>query len=222
MEKSKSNRHFASTIGGVFFFLSAIVQVIALFGPPLAGDLEFLDWVLERPGYTLFFTFTVLAATLFNVPALLGISHRVSSGRGKWLAYLGSTIALIGNFFFIILVTEALTYRGMATLEREPMTALMQWTYDTPIYLVPHLLYILLFFIGMILLTIGLYRTGAASFWLIVAAVAQLIAGFLDFGAAQEYVQGILILALFGGIGWVLIKKPQEQNASLDAANQNS
>lgn len=221
MQNNGLQRNFASIIGGIFFFLSAIVQIVALFGPPLSGDVEFLDWVIDRPGYTLFFTFMILAVTIFNVPALIGATHRMS-GRGKWLIYIGSTVALIGNFFFIVLVTEALFYRGMATLDREPMLALMQWSFDTPIYFVPHLIYILLFYIGMILLTIGLFRAGAASFWLIVAGVAQIISGILDLGAAQEYVQAIVILALFGGIGWALLKKPQEQSSLMDKTTQTS
>ncbi|WP_409273352.1 hypothetical protein V1499_01950 [Neobacillus sp. SCS-31] len=219
--KENIQRNFASTVGGIFFILSAVVQIVALFGPPLAGDIEFLDWVLERPGYTLFFTFVVLAFTLFNVPALIGATHRVI-GRGKWLAYIGSTLALIGNFFFIILVTEALSYRGMATLDREPMVELMQWTFDAPIYFVPHLLYLLMFYIGMIILTIGLYKARIASFWLVAAAIFQIVAGILDLGAAQQYVQAIVILAVFGGIGHTLMKNPQKESVSAESTINNA
>ncbi|MET3697819.1 hypothetical protein SAMN05877753_104307 [Bacillus oleivorans] len=209
MQTNSLPRSFTVVFGGVCFFLSALLMIVSLFGPPLAGDIAFLDWVLERPGYTLFFTYMVLGFSLFNVPALLGATHLVK-GRGEKLIYFGSITALIGNFFFTILVTEALIQRGMATLEREPMVALLQWIFETPVYIVPHMLFFLLFYVGLLLLTIGLFRARVASKWLIVAGVVQLFAGFLEFGPAQAYVQSAVTLALFGGIGWVLIRKPEE------------
>lgn len=212
MQTHSAPRSFVVIIGGICFLLSALMQIISLFGPPLAGDIEFLDWVNEMPGYTLFFTLLVLGFSLFNVPALLGTTHLVK-GRGEKLTYIGSLLALIGKFFFIILVTEGLIQRGMATLEREPMIALLEWIFTAPIYAVPHLLFFLLYYVGLLLLTIGLFRAKVASKWLIAAGILQLISGFLELGPAQAYVQSAVALALFGGIAFVHFKKPQDQNA---------
>ncbi|TJY41540.1 hypothetical protein E5161_14170 [Cohnella pontilimi] len=205
-------RSFVLTIGGFCFIASAILQTISLFGPPLAGDVEFLDWVVEQPGYTLFFTFNVLAFTILNVPAFLGATHLVR-GRGEKLTYIGAITSLVGNFFFVILATEALIQRGMATLEREPMLALLQWIFDTPVYFLPHLLLFLLTSIGLLLLTIGLNRARKAPAWLIYAGAANLIAGFLELGPAQAYVQSAVMIALFGGLGWLSLKRSREADA---------
>lgn len=214
MQSNFSSRGMAIVLGGISFFATAILQIIALFGPPLAGDFEFLDLVIEQSGSTLFFTYTMLAVSLFNIPAILGITHLIK-GRGEKLTYIGSVLALIGNFFFVVLVTEAIIQRGMATLDREQMTNLLQWMFDTPVYFVPHLLSILLFLIGMLLITIGLFRARTAKAWLIVAAAAQIIAGMVELGAIQEYVQGVIIFVLFGGLGSILLKMPKEQDETV-------
>lgn len=218
MESNFSSRGIAVVFGGVSFFATAILQIIALFGPPLAGDFEFLDLVIEQPGTTLFFTYTMLAVSLFNIPALLGTTHLIK-GRGEKLTYIGSVLSLAGNFFFVVLVMEAILQRGMATLDREQMTSLLQWLFDEPVYFVPHLLSILLFLVGMLLISIGLFRARAAKSWLIVAAAAQIVAGMLELGAIQEYVQGVVIFVLFGGLGSILLKMPQEKADSVTIKN---
>lgn len=204
MQSSMFNRHFASKLGGIFFFLTAIAQIVANFGPPLAGEIEFLDRVIEQPGSTLFFTYMIVAVMIFNVPALVGTIH-VVNGRGRWLTYIGAMVALIGNFFFVVLVTEALFARGMAILDREQMILLLEWSWETPVYILPHLITFLLFEIGILLLAIGLFRARLASFWLIVAGMAHIIFGMLDLGAIQVYLQSVIAAALFGGIGWILL-----------------
>lgn len=205
MEQKSVYQNGIVTFGGICFFLSALLQIVTAFGPPLAGDIEFLDWVLEQPGYTLFFTFTLLAFSLFNIPALIAITHRIH-GRGAGLAYTGAIIALMGNSFYAILGAEALIQRGMATLEREPMIALLNWIFETPIYAVPHFLLFLLSYTGILLITIGLFRGGIAPAWIIVAGALHFITGFLGLG---PYVQSVIILITFGGIGWTLLNKSQ-------------
>ncbi|MFT4415340.1 hypothetical protein ACLM5H_15880 [Fredinandcohnia humi] len=209
MEHNLESGSIARKFGGICFLVSAILQVITLFGPPLAGDIEFLDWVIERPGYTLFFTFSVIAFAIVNIPAYVGLTHLVR-GRGKVLTYIGALTALVGNFFFIILGTEALIQRGMATLEREPMVALLQWIFDTPVYFIPHLLFFLFSYLGVLLVTIGLVRARIASKWLVFIGIAQLLTGFLELGPAQPYVSSVVTLLLFGSLGVSLLKKGQE------------
>lgn len=214
MQNDLFPRSFVLIIGGICFVVSAILQTVSLFGPPLAGDVEFLDWVIEQPGYTLFFTFNLLAFTILNVPAFVGATHLVR-GRGDKLTYVGAITALVGNFFLVILATEALIQRGMATLDRDSMLALLQWIFDTPIYSVPHFLLFLLSSLGLLLLTIGLFRARRAPAWLIYAGAAHLIAGFLELGPAQAYVQSAVTIALFGGLGWVSLKRPVKAGAAV-------
>ncbi|MFS0863982.1 hypothetical protein [Fredinandcohnia sp. 179-A 10B2 NHS] len=217
MEKD-SSKNFIIFIGGVSFLISAILQIVTLFGPPLAGDIAFLDWVNDRPGYTLFFTFSVLGFAIANIPALIGITHKVH-GRGKVVTYLGALTALVGNFFFVILVTEALIQRGMATLEREPMVSLLQWIFETPVYFIPHLLFFLLSYVGMLIITIGLVRAKIASKWFVLFGVLQLITGFIELGPIQPFISSLITLCLYGGIGMILLGRQKKVIATTEIEN---
>lgn len=199
--------NFRRTLAGICCFLAPAALLAALLVHPGEGD-GLVATVAAEPGRIQGSALlTVLCAVLF-VPALAGIAH-VVRGRGVVLTHLGVGLMIIGAIAhgvfagFQIVLSAAIT-GGVDQAQLEPMVA------DIPNagFAVVLATFLLTFFPGLVLLAIGLWRSGAVPAWTPVGLVALAVTDFVPVEVGR--LVGALVPAFgvvcFGAIGWVLLR----------------
>jgi hypothetical protein len=156
------------------------------------------------------FVFTiVLPLGLIGVAAL-------AYQRRAWVAYIGASLAIVGNLFHLgAFFYEGLLLPAMARLsdQRVAMVALLDQFGNDPALLVP-LVLVLVFNLGLLIMTIGLWHKGIVPLWVVGLNVAGLILhfGFEDLYLAH-FIALVLFAALLSAVGVALIRHSHPETA---------
>ncbi len=171
--------------------------------------------IAERPGLWMAATFIGLAAAILFIPAAVGAVHAIR-GRGVVLGHVGGALALVGAVGYACHQTLFVMLGEMAQMEgqREAIIAVSnQLDNSVAIGVLVMLMFIISFFVGWLLLMIGLYRVGVAPAW---APIFILLSILPDFFLPQssdfvEYAGYGLLLAAFGVIGVRILRMTDEE-----------
>jgi hypothetical protein len=142
-----------------------------------------------------------LLSAILLVPALAGLMH-ILRHRGVVLGHIGAGFLLLGIFGRVGLVFVLLVALEMASPEANQGEMIALWDrIDVGIYPVLSVM-LMAFYMGAILLFIGLYRARIAPLWAMLAVVATTL--LVIFATSKVLV--IPAMALFtlalGWIGW--------------------
>ena len=218
MFKVSDPHHFRKTIAGLCMVTTPLVLLVAMIVHPerrtdegaqlavIAGDLD--AWFASH--------LMVLVAIVLAVPAVLGLMHML---REREVAYghIGGGLAMLG----LIATTGIVTIDGFVGwqaaqggADQSQMTALFERMYDSAGVVIPFFVMALLFAVGMVALSMGLYRARVVQSYtaLFIAAAAVMIA---ISGPAASGVLAILgsafLLVGLGSVGRMVLSETDEE-----------
>jgi hypothetical protein len=157
--------------------------------------------------------FTFAGIALF-VPAILGLMHLTrerAPGWGNW----GGSLSLVG---VIIAAGDAATQwliwqMGAAGADRAQMAALLH-RYDSALgSSLPFTIGGLALVVGVVILSVGLYRARAVPAWVAVGFVAGIVLNIVGFSASSVgilIVSSLILLAALGSVGWRVLAESDD------------
>jgi hypothetical protein len=167
---------------------------------------ELLAAIGEDPARERASALVFLVAQLLFIPAIYGLLHLVR-GRGTTLVHIGTVLATLGVVGHAAFVGSQLVVIAMADADADTreMVRLYDRFNDDPAFLLISLLGFVGFFLGLLLLALGMWRAKLAGGWVAAAVVASLLLEFVvsNFIPYVEVAAGILLVA---GFGWVGVK----------------
>lgn len=114
-------------------------------------------WAVANPGANLLYGLLELIAGLLYIPAFIGLARLI--GQRRWLlGFIGSIFGVIGAFGFTMLNTLILVSHGFATTGGAQGLELVKTLQQSAVAGVALLLFLPGMMLGMLLLTIGVFR----------------------------------------------------------------
>lgn len=162
--------------------------------------------IAETPGIWMGATFVGFLAAILFVPAVLGVIHLLK-GRGVVLGHIGGALAIVGMLGYAAHQSLFVLMGEMALMEdqREAVIEISNRLDDSvAIGVMVMLMFLLSFFVGMLLLTIGAYRGGIAPFWTPVFVFLSILPDFLPY--TSEFLDYAGFGLLFIGLGMIGLK----------------
>jgi hypothetical protein len=160
--------------------------------------------IAQHPTRYYLFTILILASSMLLVPAILGLMT-MSAGRSPKLANIGGSLALAGS---LVAVGDSMSQlviwqMGARGADRAQMAALLH-RFDTVagasiVFSLGGLAVVL----GVVLLSVALYRSRAVPAWAAGGLAAGMLLNIVGFAAAST---GVLILSsvlLVAALGWM-------------------
>jgi len=209
-------KHFSKIVVGVSLIGAPLLTLVStLVSPAIKSDeAAQIAVIAAHPArYYLFATFTFAGIALF-VPAILGLMHLTrerAPGWGNW----GGSLALLG---VIVAAGDAATQwlvwqMGAAGADRAQMAALLH-RYDSAAgSSLPFTIGGLALVVGVVILSIGLYRSRAVPAWVAAGFVAGIVLNIVGFSASSVgilIVSSVILLAALGTIGWRVLAEPDD------------
>src|SRR5689334_9286780 len=166
--------------------------------------------IAQHPARYYAFAVFTFAGIALMVPAILGLMHLTrdrAPGWGNW----GGSLALVGT---IIAAGDAATQwlvwqMGAAGADQAQMAALLH-RYDSS---VPFTIGGLAIVVGVVMLSVGLYRARAVPAWTAAGFVAGIVLNIVGFTASSVgvlIVSSVILLAALGTIGWRILAEPDD------------
>lgn len=162
--------------------------------------------IAENPGIWMGATFLGFLAAILFVPALLGVVHLLK-GRGVVLGHIGGTLAVVGTLGYAAHQSLFVLMGEMALMEdqRKAVIAISnRLDNSVAIGVMVMLMFMLSFFVGMLLLTIGAYRGGIAPVWTPIFVFFSILPDFLPY--TSEFLDYAGFALLFVGLGVIGLK----------------
>jgi Domain of unknown function (DUF4386) len=160
-----------------------------------------------------------LVAQLLFIPAIYGLLHLVRE-RGTTLVHIGTVLTTLGVVGHSAFVGSQLVVVAMADPDADAreMAALYDRFNDDPAFLLISLIGFVGFFLGLLLLALGVWRARLASAWVAAAVAASLLLEFIvsNFVPYVEVIAGVLLVA---GFGWIGLKTLRLSDRDWDVAS---
>lgn len=170
------------------------------------SDQQFFAAVAAKSGAWTFATLLGLLAAILFVPAVVGMVHLLK-GRGVILGHVGGALALVGSIGYachqmlFVVMGEMAKFEG----QREAVISVSsQLDNSAVIGIIAMLMFLLSLSLGLILLTIGLYRAGIVPIWSPVCIFLSILPAFLPFDSDYPGYAAFALLAV--GLGVVGVK----------------
>jgi hypothetical protein len=194
-----------SMIGSALLLLGASVASPAI----KSNEAAQIAVIAQHPARYYLFTILILGSSMLLVPALIGLM-RITAERSPRLSNIGGALALFGALVAVGDSTSQLVIwqMGARGADRAQMAALLH-RFD-------NVAGASLFFsigglsvvVGMLLLSIALYRAKAAPAWAAAGVIAGTVLNIVGFSASSVgilIVSSVVLLAALGWIGWQLL-----------------
>jgi hypothetical protein len=197
---------FARTaIGGSMIGAALLMLGASLASPAIKSDeAAQLAVIAQHPTRYYLFTIMILGSSMLLVPAVIGLM-RMGAERSPRLSNIGGSLALLGSLVAVGDSTSQLVIWQMGAhgADRAQMAALLH-RYDNVagssiVFNVGGLAVV----VGIVLLSVALYRSQAAPAWACGGLVAGVVLNIVGFSAGST---GILILSsvvLLATLGWI-------------------
>ena len=210
--------NFRRTLTGLSLIAAPLVLLLLAFGSallevnrgPFDAGAELAD-IAAHPARTQVASLLSMLESVLFLPAFVGLIHLLRD-RGVVLGHLGGGLALLGALGHIARATHFLVYVQMTTggADQAQMVALMNRIQGDPA-LVPIMLTLGGFDIGLLLLGIGLWRARVVPRWAaagIVLAIVLVIIGvvIIDGGPIILLVVFAGLAISLGAIGWTVLR----------------
>ncbi len=200
--------HFRKMVAGTCMVIGSLAALVAgIIQPdPSLNEARELAIVAGDPDAWYASQMLSLLAIALAVPAVLGLMHMLREREVAW-GHVGGGLALLGLLAYTGIVTMGLVQWQMAAgdsdlLHRLNHTAGIEF---------PFAVGALAFGVGMVCLSIGLYRARAVQSWMAiavaVAATCIVVAGFTASGLTFIVGAAFLVVGL-GSIGRMVLSEP--------------
>jgi hypothetical protein len=205
--------HFRKMVAGTCMVLGSLTALAAgIIQPdPSLNEANQLAIVAGHPDAWYASQMLSLLAIVLAVPAVLGLMHMLRE-RDVAFGHVGGGLALVGLLAYTGIVTIGLVQWQMAAAGNTgAMTDLLHRLNHTMGIEVPFAVGALAFGVGMVCLSIGLYRARAVQSWMAiavaVAATCIVVAGFTASGLTFIVGAAFLVVGL-GSIGRMVLSEP--------------
>ncbi len=208
------------TLAGLCLILAPLVLALAQLIHPGQGEDGFVQTMADNPGGVEAASLLVILSSVLFVPALVGLL-RLMRDRGSVLGHLGIGLALIGVIGHAVWAGFEIVLVWMANSEinRSQLSAVVDGGPSSGIgFTIILLMFMAGFFLGLIFLAAGLWRSGNVPRW---AAACIFVGPLFDFlpienEAVYETVFAIglsLFVIGFGVIGLRMMSRPDAERS---------
>lgn len=217
MLKVNDVNNFRRIVAGVCLILAPLVLALAQLVHPGQGEEGFVRTMVDNPGRVEAASLLVILSSVLFVPALVGVL-RLMRDRGSALGLVGVGLALIGAIghavwagFEIILV-----WMANSEIDRAQLSAAVDGGPPSGIgFTLILLMFVAGFFLGLIFLAAGLWRSGNVPWWAAVLIVVGPLPDFLPVDNQVLFVTGLTLFVIgFGVIGLKLMGMPGAERSS--------
>lgn len=207
---------FRRTMAGVCLILAPLVLALAQLFHPGQGEAGFVQTMADNPGRVQAASLLVILSSVLFVPALVGVL-RLMRDRGIVLGHLGVGLALIGAIghavwagFEIILV-----WMANSEIDRAQLSAVVDAGPPSGIgFTVILLMFMAGFFLGLIFLAVGLWRSGEVPRWAAVLIAMGPLFEFLPVDNEAVFMIGLALFVIgFGAIGLKLMSRTDAERS---------
>lgn len=211
--------NFRRMIAGVCLILAPLV--LAQLVHPGQGEDGFVQAMADYPGRVEAASLLVILSSVLFVPALVGVL-RLMRDRGSVLGLLGVGLVLIGAISHAVWAGFEIVLVWMANseIDRAQLSTVVDGGPPSGIgFTLILLLFMAGFFLGLIVLAAGLWRSGRVPWWATILIVVGPLVDFLPIENEAVYNIALKIgLALFvigfGVIGLRLMRTPGVERSS--------
>jgi Domain of unknown function (DUF4386) len=221
---SDSRQFFKNVVTFSLFAAPLLLLASALIVPSFEGDeAEQLASIAQAPDRYYVFTLLSFISSVLLVPVLLGLMYMLRH-RAPTLGNLGGTLALVGTLVSVgDAISQLFIWQMVAPgADRAQMTALLIRFDDAPGASVIFKIGGPSFVIGMVLLGIGLYRSGVVPTWTAAALPIGAVLNIAGFVIGSSVVVIISCAVLLVSLGWIggLVLRSSEQAWQGDLAHR--
>lgn len=195
----KNTARYRRTAAALGLVLAAVLMAVAMgTNVPFSGEAdEVLDTMSAAGGRAWVSAFAYLLAQLALIPGLLGVAHLLRE-RTPMLSNIGGTLAVLGAFGHTVHGGGVLVIISMAQGSADPTTAatVLQEYVSSPsgLFSATGLVGTVL---GLVLLTIGLWRAGVGPRWVPLTLVGFVLVEFVGTAITP-------LASVFGGALYVV------------------
>lgn len=171
------------------------------------SDQQFFAAVAEKSAIWTFATLLGLLAAILFVPAVVGMVHLLK-GRGVILGHVGGALAIIGAVGYACHQMLFVVMGEMARMEGQQEAVISvskQLDSSVIIGIIAMLMFLLSLSLGLILLTIGLYRAGIAPIWAPVCVFLSILPAFVPLDSDYPGYAAFALLAVGLGVAGVKV-----------------
>ncbi|MDQ3251056.1 MAG: hypothetical protein ACR2FR_05100 [Rubrobacter sp.] len=213
MLRTTGAENFRRTLAGLCLIGAPLVLLVAMIVHGGGGDAGLVKTMAESPGRLQAANLLIMFSSVLFVPALVGLLGLVR-GRGVVLAHIGVALAIVGVMGHAVwagfqIVLLGLVQSGAVNSAR--MSELISGGPPNAGFVIVMLAFMIGFFLGLLFVAGGLWRSGAVPVW---AAVCIFLVPFADFvpgGAIVSILGPILCLIGFGAAGLKLLSMPDAE-----------
>lgn len=201
------------TLSGLCLIAAPLVLLGAMIIHGGGGDSGLVRAMVESPGRVQVSNLLIMLSSVLFVPALVGLL-RLVRGQGVVLAHIGVTLALIGVIGHAIWAGFQIALLGFVqngVVDPERLADLISGGPPNAGFVIVMLMFMVGFFLGLLFLSAGLWRSGAVPRW---SAVCIFLVPFTDFvpgGAIVSILGPVLCLVGFGAAGLKLLSTPDAE-----------
>jgi hypothetical protein len=210
---------FARTaVGGSMIGAGLLMLGASLAAPAIKStEAAQIAVIAGHPTRYYLFTILILGSSMLLVPALIGLMRMSAAGSPR-LSNIGGALSLFGALIAVGDSTSQLVIwqMGAGGADRAQMAALLHRFDNVAGASIVFSIGGLAVVLGIVLLSIALYRAQAVPAWACVGLVAGTVLNVVGFSAASLSVlifSSVVLLAAFGWIGWLVLTGGPEADA---------
>lgn len=207
--------NFRRTLAGLCLILAPLVLALAQLVHPGQGEAGFVQMMVDYPGRVEAASLLVILSSVLFVPALVGLL-RLMRDRGSVLGHVGVGLALIGVIghavwagFEIVLV-----WMANSKIDQAQLSAVVDGGPSGIGFTLILLMFMAGFFLGLIFLAAGLWRSRAVPWWAAVLIAVGPLSEFLPIDNEAVFMTGLALFVIgFGVIGMTLMRTPDTERS---------
>ena len=216
MLKINNANNVRRTVSGLCLIAAPLVLGAALLLHPGEGEAGLVQTIADNPSRTEAASLLIIASSVLFVPALMGILNLVRD-RGVALVHIGVGLALIGVIGHAVWSGFQVVLAGLtqSSLDQAQLAAAVEGGGPPPAgFIAIMLMFLVGFFLGLLLLAAGLWRSGIVPKWVPLGIVLLAVSDFVPVpggpivGAIASFLATMLFVGCFGAIGVKLLAMP--------------
>lgn len=180
----------------------------ALLLHPGEGEGGLIETLVNHPGRVEASSMLIIFSSLLFVPALLGILRYVP-GRGTVLAHIGVGLALIGVVGHAVWAGFQIVLLGLvqSNIDRAQLSMLLEGEPPNTAFLVVMVMFLVGFFLGLILLAGGLWRSRVFPKWAAAGIGVLPLSDFLPVdNQAIDVAGSVILIVSIGAIALTVLR----------------
>jgi len=216
-ESGTNARQAGGGIGAAAFAMAGLLFIVmsVLQNPELPGGAqgaETLDLIAANPGKAMLTPYLDLLYSLIVAVAFYFGARLAAEGRGSRAVAVGAALAIVGNMAHSAVAFLEYIVVTMGGLPERRDAMLELWTrWESGPFLIPFLLLIFMYLIGIIVYAVGLFRAGRLPLWGMIGVI--LLAVAKDVAKMPDALGDLTGAAVFLLLAWGAFREPKSRNA---------